>query len=309
MSLAARAAAAGEISRGRAVLLLCLCVVFFGASWPVMKIGLVDATPLWYGVGRVGLTALAGFAIVAIAGPLRLPTRQDLPAILAVGIGQLGLFIAFANLGLEFVGAGRGAILAYTTSIWLVPLGVVVLGERVAPLRALGLVLGVAGVGLLFAPWELDWRDRNVLIGNLLLLGSALMWSLAILQARVHRWNLTPLQLLPWQALAGTIVLTLIAVLREPDGRLAGSARAWLCLVFLGIVAGPIGTWAATSMSRALPTTVSSLAFLAVPAFGMALSATLLEERVSLTLLAGCLLVLGGIVLVILSRRRPTSGD
>ena len=58
---------------------------------------------------------------------------------------------------------------------------------------------------------------------------------------------------------------------------------------------GPVATWAANSVSRALPVLVSSLGFLGVPVVSAALSVALLGEPVTLSLVAGGALILAGL--------------
>ena len=51
-----------------------------------------------------------------------------------------------------------------------------------------------------------------------------------------------------------TILLWILALVLEPGGHLDFSqAELWMALAYLGVIAGPTGTWAAVSVARALP--------------------------------------------------------
>jgi drug/metabolite transporter (DMT)-like permease len=293
------------VDHRQALALLALVVALFGTAWPAMKTGLLDATPVWYAAARAYLSAATAFALLAILGKLALPRRADWPIVLSVGTGQLAGFFMLVNLGLGMVPAGRGSVLAYTTSIWLVPIGILALGERLDRWRAAGLVLGLAGMAVLFNPAALDWSDGAVLLGNLSLLGAALTWSIAILHARTYRWpRLSPLQVVPWQMSWAALLLTVFAAIVEPEGRIGLSTTSLIPLAYISIVVGPVATWAAMSVSRALPTIVSSLGFLAVPAVGILSSALVLGEPVTWSLATGAGLIIGGAALVSLSTFR-----
>lgn len=294
----------GAAGTTEAVCLLLLAVLLFGTAWPAMKGGLADATPVWYAAARAGGSALAAFLLVAASRRAALPTRADWPIILSVGTGQLAGFFTLANLGLGYVPASRAVVLAYTTTIWLVPIGTLFLGEKLGRWRLAGLLSGIAGIAVLFNPAALDWSDGRVLTGNLLLLAAALSWSLAIVHARTHRWHLSPLQVLPWQMAWATCLLALVALVAEPGGHVGWSATALLPLAYIAIVVGPAGTWAATTVSRALPTIVTSLGFLAVPAVGILSSTLVLGEPVTASLALGAGLVVGGAALVSLPTLR-----
>jgi len=61
---------------------------------------------------------------------------------------------------------------------------------------------------------------------------------------------------------------------------------------------------AATSVARALPTVVTSLGFLGVPAIGLVISTLWLGEAVTPTLVLGAVLIALGLILVITARQR-----
>jgi drug/metabolite transporter (DMT)-like permease len=96
------------------------------------------------------------FAFVGALGLLRRPTRRDWPIILSNGILQLALFFALGNLVLRYIPAGRSAVLAYTTTLWLVPLEALAGGSRLDLWCGLGLFAGLSGVAVLLNPLPLD---------------------------------------------------------------------------------------------------------------------------------------------------------
>ena len=297
------ASAPGTATRAESFGLLALAVLLLGTAWPAMKIGLAGATPIWFAAGRAILGAVASFLLLPWLGQLRLPARRDLAIVLSVGLFQLTFFFMLANIGLGYLPAGRSAVLAYTTALWLVPLAVLV-GERVPRRRWLGVAVGLLGIVVLADPLAQDWHDSGVLAGSALLLLASLSWALEIFHARRHVWHLTPLQALPWQLLLAAVLLTLFAVLFEPQGRIAPSGGVLLSLIYLGVVAGPAAAWAATSVARALPTVVTSLGFLGVPAIGLVISTLWLGEAVTPTLVLGAVLIALGLILVITARQR-----
>lgn len=283
----------------RAVWLLSLAVLAAGSAWPVMKYGLAAATPVWFATGRAAISAAAAFALLAALGRLRRPTRADLPIILSIGGLQLCAFFTLTHFGLALLPAGRSVVLAYTTTLWVVPLAGPLLGEWPRRGQIVGVVLGLGGVAVLLSPATGD----GGLLGHVYLLGAALAWALAILHSRFHRWHLSPLQLLPWQMLFAAMLLLLLALVLEPAGGIARSARALLPLAYLGLFAGLAITWAATSVATLIPAVASSLSFLATPVVGIAISSLWLGESIGLDLIAGGVMVLLGATLAILAGR------
>jgi drug/metabolite transporter (DMT)-like permease len=285
---------------------LALVVLILGTSWPLLKSGIqAGATPIWFAAARACLGTLGAFVFVGALGLLRRPGRRDWPIILSNGILQLALFFALTNLALRYIPAGRSAVLAYTTTLWLVPLEALTGSSRLDLWRGLGLLAGLSGVVMLLNPLELDWSRQGVLTGHGFLLLAALGWAVAIFHTRRHAWEgLSPLQVLPWQMAVACLVLVPLAAVAESAGQLPAVPQVVVALAYVGLLGGPIAIWAATSVSRALPPLVSSLGFLGVPVLGIIVSTLWLGESLPPALGIGAALVLVGIVLVALATDR-----
>jgi drug/metabolite transporter (DMT)-like permease len=196
--------------------------------------------------------------------------------------------------------AGRSSVLAYTASLWVVPLTMLV-GGRVGWRAFLGVLLGVAGVVVLADPPRFDWSDRGVVWGHFWLLLSGFTWAIAIVHIRHHRWSIAPLDALPWQMSVAALLLWIVTLFVEPTGHLDASRKElWIGLIYIGAFAGPIATWAAVSVNRALPPVVGSMAMLGVPLLGIASSVALVDEPITTPLAIGTALVIAGIAVVIL---------
>jgi drug/metabolite transporter (DMT)-like permease len=284
---------------------LAAAVVLFGLTWPAMKIGLLAGTPVWLAAGRATASALTAFALLAALGRLSLPHREDWPVILSVGGLQLTSFFALANLGVQSVPACRSGVLAYTTMLWMVPLSLVA-GEPIGKRAVAGAALGALGVVVLSDPLRFDWQDRQIVLGHAYLLLAGFSWAIAMMHTRRHVWRGTPLDALPWQMSVATVLLWVLVAVIEPHGHLdPGRWELWAALVYIGILAGPAGTWTTVSVTRALPPVTTSLGMLGVPLIGIVSSVLLLGERVTASLAGGTALVLAGMAIVILENARP----
>lgn len=283
---------------GPALRLLLVAIVLFGGAWPITKAALEDATPLWFGTSRAALAALVATLLLAALGRLRLPQAVDRRAVLCLGFFQLGLFFVLTHLAVALVPAGRTAVLSNVVAYWLIPLSVLLLGERVSAMRWLAAGLSLAGALVLIGPWSVDWTDRQVLAGHVMLMAAGLAWSIAIIACRKWPPETPMLELLPWCFGIGTLVLLPLALLFEPAGGIGPAA--WPHMLVIGLVCAPIGTWCVIEASRRLPGAVASVWFLLVPAFGVLVSALWLGEPVGWDVVIGGALI---VVSVLLSAR------
>jgi O-acetylserine/cysteine efflux transporter len=275
---------------------LAVSVILLSSAWPLTKIALSSgSTPLYFAEGRAVLSGVTIAMILGLRGKLRVPSRADLPATVAIGVGQLGLYFAFAHIAVAWVPAGRTAILANTTTIWIVPLSLIFLREQIPLRRWLACGFGIAGVVVLMTPWSIDWTSRNVLIGNGFLLGASLSWSVAIIVTRTARPRLTLFQLLPWCFAISALLLAPLVAWHEPDGAIGHNASSWTALAYIGLIAGPFGTLCVILATAALPAVVSSVGFLTTPAVSILLANLLLGEPITADLLVGSGLIMFGV--------------
>lgn len=275
--------------------LLLVAVVLFGGAWPVTKAALANATPMWFAVGRVVLAAAVSALVLAMLGRLRLPKRGDIPSVIGLGVFQLGGFFILAHAAVAMVEAGRTAIISAVVTYWLIPLSVLVLGEKVPPHRWVAAGLGLAGVAVLSGPWAVDWMNLDARLGHAMLVGAALLWTLAIISTRKWPPPTPVFELLPWCFALATLVILPFALVLEPAGGIFGPA--WPYMLYIGLIVAPIGTWCVIEVGRRLPGAVASVAFLLVPAFGVLVSTLWLGEPVGWDIALGGGLIVASVVL------------
>lgn len=284
--------------------LFAFCLPIWGINWPVLKIALGSMPPHWLNGARMGLCALCLFAALGILGKLRLPGREDLPALLSVGVVMMGVFPAMMMMGLEFAQAGRASLLSFIAPLWVTPAAILLFGERLTRLKATGLVLGLGGLGVMFNPIGFDWSRGDAVYGNLLLVASSMVFAVPLLHMRRHVWRQSPFQLAPWQMLAATLVAALLGLVLDAGEPVRWSATLVWLLVYAGPVATTLTVLGIVAIVRSLPAITSSLLFLATPVAGILASAAVLGEPLTVTVLAGLALIVAGLGAVALGETR-----
>lgn len=276
-------------------MLLLAAVLLFGASWPAVKLAvLATATPVWLAASRSGLACLTLTVLLLCAGRLHLPSRSDMPTVLAVGILQLTIFFLFCHFAVSFVPAGHTAILSNAALIWVVPLAAI-LGQREPLLRWFAAGVTLAGVVIIIGPWSIDWTDTGTLRGYASLLVAAFAWACTIMVTRARPPRMYVLELLPWAFAISTAALVTLAFALEPDGRLP--VAAWPLAAFNGMVVAPLGTCCLIELSRRLTPTASAISFMIIPIMGVLFSMLTLGEAIDANLLFGAGMIAAGVVL------------
>lgn len=286
-----------RLSRGAALSLFSVVILAWGFNWTVTKLLVESVPPLWLTAVRSAIALVVLFAMMLATRDLRLPKRGDLAVVFNIALLHMTAFAALMAIGLQTVAAGRSIVLGFTTPLWVIPGAMLFLGERLTARRAVGVALGLAGLGLMFNPAAFDWSDRQALQGNGLLLLAAFCWAVSIVHIRKHVWISTPYQLVFWEVLVATALLAFLAAVFEGSPQFSLNAQVVLLFLYGGVFGVALAYWAMAMVNRSLPAVTTSLGVLATPVVGVLSSIVFLNEAIDLTLAAAMVLILGGIAL------------
>jgi len=291
--------AAGDdhASRRAGLAALLTVVVCWGLTWPVNKVLLEDLSPAWMMALRSAIATVGLFAIALARGRLVVPPRADLPVVLSITLLHMVGFGVLAAWGLRLVPTGRSVVLAYTTPLWVVPGAWLFLGERLTARRIIGVSVGLIGLVTLFNPTAFDWTSRNAILGNGAILIAALLWAASILHIRGHRWRATPLDLVPWEMLLATAIVTPLAYALDGAPAPTWSGRLVALLLYAGIPGTAVAYWATALASRNLPAVTTALGLLATPVLSVVVATLWLGEPLTAALVVAIVLILGGVAI------------
>ena len=290
-----RASTSEHATRRAGIAALITVVLAWGLVWPVNKVLLETFSPLWVVAARSAIATVALFGIALARGRLALPPRADVPVVLSIALLHMVGFGVLAAWGLHLVPTGRSVVLAYTTPLWVVPGAWLFLHERFTARRIVGVIIGLAGLVVLFNPTTFDWTSRGAVLGNGAILVAAFLWAASILHIRGHRWRSTPLDLVPWEMLLATAIIASLGVAVDGVPSVTWSGRLVALLLYAGIPGTAVAYWATALASRNLPAVTTSLGLLATPVLSVVVATLWLGEPLTLALVAAIVLILGGV--------------
>ena len=206
-----------------------------------------------------------------------------------------GLFFVLYNLALGYTTAARASLALATLPLQTMVVGALLRVEALTARKSLGVGIAVAGVftalasGLAAAPAG-AWR------GELIIAGAVLRMAFYNVLSRPFIQRSSGLGFLAVGMGAGAAVLILIGLLSGQIAVLGGfAAPQWLAGAYLGVVGGALAfiLWI-LALERATPTRVANS--MTVNPIAAALLATLLvDEPITLNLLAGLVAVFAGL--------------
>lgn len=181
-------------------------------------------------------------------------------------------------------------------------IAVVLLKERPSAARIAGLGVGVLGA-VLFVAGAGGSGGGTRLVGDLVFLACALIWSAYTLLGQRVLADTSPLNATTYSLVAGSALLAVLAAPSVTEVAWSGLPRAfWLNLAFLVLGPTVLANLLYYRSIRQVGATTASLVMFLVPVFGAAFSAVLLGETVSPVQGVGGLAMLAGAVLAARSR-------
>lgn len=279
--------------RPQDVIELLLLSLLWGAAYLFVRAAVPAFGPAPLVVLRLGMAALLLLPLMlwrgGLAGLLAHPRQLLILGIPFTALPFMGL--AWSSLHLT---AGLVAVLNATAPLFAALVAHFVFKERLGAWRALGLVVGFAGVGVLM--WgSVSFKSSNGMLALLATLGTSLIWGLGANYTRKHLSGADPMVITVGSLLAASVFLSPWAWAEWPSQN--PSARAWAEAAFLGIASSALGFLIYFRLLRRIgPVRAMSVTFLN-PVVALVSGALYLGEVVTLQMLVGGAIVLLGTAL------------
>lgn len=303
------AAAAPRAGAGRLtdLALLLLLATLWGGSYSFIKVGVETIPPVTLIAARTLLAGAILLGVIRWRG-LRLP--RDLAA------WRLFLVQACLNSVLPFtliawaersVEAGLATILSSTSPIFVVVLGLLAgNGERLSPIRLVGIASGLAGTLLIVGTEAMAGFGAD-LAAQLALVAASLCYGGAALFGR-HFKGLAPIMPAAGSLICGAALLIPLSLAVDRPWTLAPSLASIQALLALSVVSTALAFVIYFRLiARLGSVATTSVAYLRVPT-GVVIGMAFLGESLASTAWAGLVLIVGGVLAMTWpGRRRATA--
>jgi drug/metabolite transporter (DMT)-like permease len=286
-----------------------LCLIW-GSTWLFIKIGLQDLPPLTFAGIRFLLACSIIFALIA-ARRLSLPRKRNDWILLAVtGVLSFSLNYGLLFWGEQYISSGLAALLQATIPAFgLVIAHFYLPSERMTPAKIFGVILGVAGVGVIFSN-QLSVAGREALAGSVALVLSSIFVAYSNVLVKARGSALDPAILAAGQMLFGFIPLLVIGVWLEGNPfHFHWTRMAFIALFYLAVVGSVIAFLLYYWLVQHMDVTNTMLIALVTPVIAVTLGMLVLNEELSWRTFAGGAMIISGIALIIVRRRRRKESE
>jgi len=273
-----------------------MIAVFWGTNPTVLKIALRGLPAIGTAGLRFAIAAL-GVAVWCRATGVATRSQRGEGLWLAVLAGLFTVQIATFTLGVDWGTASHTIVILHTYPFFVVALAhFLIPGDRATPGRVAGLLAAFTGIVVLFAGGWGRWQGRE-LLGNGIQLFSAFLLAVQIVVTKHAVARVDFNRVVLWEMLVSAPLFLLYSVLFEHLAAARPGPASIAAVVYQGTIIGTlcftVWTWLLRNYSASR---VAIFGFIG-PLVGVFLSAAVLGEHLSATLLASAALVGAGIVL------------
>jgi drug/metabolite transporter (DMT)-like permease len=277
---------------------LVLCIIW-GSTWLFIKVGLEDLPPFLFAGIRFVIASTILFVIIKARRNLLPRTKADWRLLGVTGILSFTFNYGLVFWGEQYISSGLAALLQATIPVFgLVFAHFYLPSEQMTPLKIFGVLLGVAGVGVIFSD-QLAVSGRNALAGCAgLVIGSACAaYANVLVKARGSKLN--PAILAFGQMVFGLIPLLIIGIAFEGNPfEFEWTGMAVVSLFYLAIVGTVVAFLLYYWLVQHMDVTKTMLIALVTPIIAVLLGLFVLDEQLNWRTVAGGAMIISGIGLL-----------
>ena len=287
--------------KARIVFVLLCCI--WGSTWMFIKIGLRDLPPVSFAAVRFLLATTILLAIVR-ARRLGLPReRADIVLLMKTGVLAFALNYGLVFWGEQHISSGLAALLQTTIPVFGMIIAHAYLpGERLNALKLAGVLLGVAGVGVIFSN-QLSTEGRMAAWGSAAILAGAVFVAYSNVLVKARGSRIDPAVLAAGQMFCGFVPLACFGLWFEGNPlKFHWTTLAVVCLLYLTLVGSVAAFLLFYWLVRNIDVTKTMLIALVTPLAAVLLGMLVLGEELTWRTGVGGALIVSGIAVVVLRR-------
>jgi drug/metabolite transporter (DMT)-like permease len=285
-------------TRPKALLALAAVCLLWGTTWVASKEG-TRHIPALQLAGLRQLTAGILYVCFFLYKQTPLPRGREWRPLLLLSFLNFVMSNGLSTWGVKYISAGLGSIMGAIFPLWLVVIGFFTQKEKMSGKAIGGLLLGFAGVCIIFYDHLSDFLDPDFRFGIILSLIATWTWAFATLYTKKQATRFNPYFSLGIQMLLSGMLLTFFTQVTGWSVPLASIPfNSWMVLGYLVFFGSVLSFIAYLYALQHLPTEQASIYAYVNPVVALLCGALLFDERITIYILIGGAITLLGVWLV-----------
>ena len=275
------------------------CISFFwGTTWFVSKLTVVHIPPLQM-TGIRQTTAGLGVILYFLLKGNKIPPFRDLLFYLMLGFLLISCSNGLTTWAIKFIPSYLGALISSMMPFVMILANFLFFKEKIKPLAILGLVIGFGGVVFLLSSFFEELANDNFMFGVIITLIGVCTWTTGTLLTVRNKRKLDPFIGIGWQMFFGGLILYFSSWVTGQQVALSTVPLAtWGWIVYLTAVGSVFCFVCYLYALKYLPIGLVSIYVYINPLVALLMGIIFLDEKLTLSIVAGALTILLGVYIV-----------
>ena len=277
--------------------------LIWGSSFLWIKIGVESITPVVLVMLRVSFGLLALLVVMALQRQSFPRDRATILKFVFMGVFNTVIPFLLITWGETRIDSGLASILNAATPLFVIVIANFWLhDETITSARLGGLIIGFVGVVVLVIQNLKPDGGHNDIWGELAVLLATVSYAVALTFSRRYLRGTKPVVQSTMILVVASALMWIITPVAERPLVLPATPLAWISVIWLGVLGLCVAYLLFFYLNNVWGPTRASLVTYVFPVVGMFLGLIFLNEPLTWNMIAGAILVVGGIVVV---NRKP----
>ena len=275
-----------------------VCIIW-GTTYLALRVGVTQFPPFLFSGIRFLIAGPLLLGLLILLGRASLPSGKMLVQQAVSGLLLCAFGVGIVGWSEMYVSSGLAAIICSVMPIWVILINITVSRDEYPTTPVIiGLVIGLAGIIIIFGEHVTDFSDPNYAFGITMTFVGNICWALGTVWVKKKTITSDPFMAAGLQMFFGGIFLLPMSLIFDDYATIHWSMEMFGSLVYL-ILFGSVAAYACYSYAiKKLPVTIVSLYAYINPIVAVLLGAVILQERLNARIGIGILITLAGVYVV-----------
>jgi len=292
--------------------LMIVLIIFWGSSFVVVKIALREGlTPVAVATFRFLLAGGLFLAVLLFKKNRKrnyrlLVEKKDAPTLLFLALSGVTFFFATQYTGIQMAGATIAAIFVCLLSpILITVLSTRIFKEHLDKKQIFGIGIAATGTLTVITGGVSTFQgNKEFFFGSLILLSTPALWTAYSLLGKKTMEKYSPFLVVAYVTVLGGLCLVPFSLAENSLQKISTmSLNSWLAILFLSLTCSLLGYYIWFYVLKQVGAAVTSSFLFAEPLVTVLFAVTLIGEEITLSIIAGGLLIFTGVYLVTKKKR------
>ena len=285
-------------TKQKAYIALTATGIIWGTTWVASKMAVLNAPPLEVSAIRQFAAGLIYIIFFTLKGQ-PLPSKKQWPTLLVMSFFLLIIANGFATWSMKYLSSGLAALIAALYPLFVVIIEMIFFKTKNTIATFIGLVLGLAGICVVFYDNAFHHNSGDYLFGVILSVVAMLSWGIGTIFVAKNKLDINPYYGMGWQMMLAAPFIYMMSVCTGKNIPLAAiPMQTWLAIAYLVLIGSCIAFVCFIYSMKQLPAAIASLYAYINPIVAMIVGFFLLSEKLTINILIGTAITIVGVYLV-----------